>query len=228
MKAINLENQKFGYLTAQSLLLVNGKRNYKCLCVCGKELNRTVSQLRAGGEYQSCGCKIHEVYEKLYNLVGEKFGDLVVTKRLGTHKTSKSVLYECLCKLCGKTSQFTSKSLLRKKHRLDQHCGCAGVPGRRLPRNLGIFNKLVGTYKSNAKRKNLRFVLSDECCTKLFGGNCFYCGVEPKQIFKHKKCHGEFVYNGIDRLDSSGHYAFGNVVSCCSHCNYIKSNTSYS
>jgi hypothetical protein len=115
---------------------------------------------------------------------------------------------------------------LRKKHKLDQHCGCAGVPGKRLPGNRGIFNKLVGSYKSNAKKKNFRFGLTDEQCKQLFENNCFYCGVEPKQIFKHKKCHGQLIYNGIDRLDNETGYFYENVVSCCSICNYMKSNHS--
>jgi hypothetical protein len=42
----------------------------------------------------------------------------------------------------------------------------------------------------------------------LLSGDCYYCGKAPA--------------NGIDRIDSSRKYEKGNVVSCCSTCNYGK------
>lgn len=33
---------------------------------------------------------------------------------------------------------------------------------------------------------------------------------------------GQFVYNGLDRLDTSQGYAPGNVVPCCGDCNWAK------
>src|SRR5580698_2804781 len=140
MKAINIEGQKFGYLTALEPIVSSTKtngRSYKCICDCGTEVIRKVSNLRAGGERQSCGCKYYIFYENEHNLLGDTFGDLTVVQRLGTHKRSKSVLYKCWCGLCGRYIEITSKSLLRK-HKLDQNCGCAGTPGKRLPGDRGI------------------------------------------------------------------------------------------
>lgn len=222
MKPINLDNEKFGHLTTISCTKLNGKRAYNCKCDCGAVIIRTVSQLRAGSTYQSCGCKSYEVYEKLYNFVGQTFGDLIVIERLGSHRSSKSVLYKCQCKLCSKEFELTSKSLYRKKN---LNCGCVGMPGKRLPNNQGITNKLIQSYKSNAKKRNLQFLLSYEDCKILFSNNCYYCGVEPKQIFKHQKCFGTIVYNGIDRLNNSIGYSIDNSVSCCKTCNYKKRET---
>lgn len=224
MRALNLTLQKFGALTAIVPIKMNSKRGYECICECGNKVNRTVSQLRAGGQYQSCGCKLPEVYEQRNNLVGVTFGNIVVTKRLGTHSSSKSVLYDCFCNLCGRSFKRNSKSLLRKNCKWEQNCGCAGRPKSRLPRDQALINKLIGSYVSNAKKRELIFLLKNEDCLELFKQKCFYCGIEPKQIFKHKTCRGEFIYNGIDRVINSEGYTLSNCVACCSTCNYKKSN----
>jgi hypothetical protein len=49
--------------------------------------------------------------------------------------------------------------------------------------------------------------------------NCAYCGQEPQQIFKTGTT---YVYNGIDRLNSSLGYFSENVVPCCGTCNVMK------
>jgi hypothetical protein len=62
--------------------------------------------------------------------------------------------------------------------------------------------------------------------------NCYYCGRPPQKTFNlsnSKKWHsavfqqhGDFTYNGLDRVDSSkGHYK-DNVVPCCCDCNWAK------
>lgn len=228
MKAINIEGQKFGYLTAiEPIVLSNKKkgtgRSYRCICDCGSEVVRLVSNLRCGGKRQSCGCKYSLFYEEEHDLTGKQFDDLLVSKRLGTHRSSKSVLYLCKC-ICGNLVELTSKALQRRKKK---NCGCKAIPGKKLPGDEAIFNKLKSNYKSNAKRKRLSFSLSDEQCRNLFRGNCFYCGVGPTQSFKHKKCRGEFIHNGIDRLNSDEGYINGNVVSCCTFCNFKKRETPY-
>ena len=227
MKAINIEGQKFGFLTALNPIISNKKtngRSYRCICDCGKEVIRKVSALRAGGNRQSCGCKYSFYYEKEFDLTGQKFGFLLIKKRMGSHKSSKSVLYLCECD-CGNKIEITSKALQRRK---TISCGCKGNPGKALPGDQGIFNKLVSNYKSNAKKRQLPFALTNQQCRLLFSDNCFYCNIAPNKIFTHKKYKGEFIYNGIDRLNNSVGYIFDNVVSCCMMCNYKKRETDVS
>jgi hypothetical protein len=117
MKAINIDGQKFGFLLALEPVILDTKsngRSYKCVCICGNEVIRKVSNLRKGGTHQSCGCKYSLFYEEAYDLTNQKFGDLLVIERLGTHKSSKSVLYLCKC-ICGKQVELTSKALQRRK-----------------------------------------------------------------------------------------------------------------
>lgn len=226
MKAINIDGQNFGYLTALEQVIfttpTNG-RSYLCTCICGQEVIRKVSNLRKGGNNQSCGCKYYSYYEDSFDLTGQKLGDLLISKRLGTHKSSKSVLYLCEC-ICGNSIKLTSKTLQRNKIK---NCGCKMIPGKKLSGDQAIFNKNMSSYKSSAKRKKLPFLLTNEQCRKLCNDNCFYCDIEPSNIFTHKKNIGEFIHNGIDRLDSSKGYTTDNVVSCCAFCNYKKRETPY-
>lgn len=64
------------------------------------------------------------------------------------------------------------------------------------------------TYKKSAVKRNLEFDISFEDFVLLLSYECTYCG-EPKA-------------NGIDRVDNSIGYIAGNMVSCCSYCNFMK------
>lgn len=61
---------------------------------------------------------------------------------------------------------------------------------------------------------------------------CTYCGVEPSNLqncFKNDKNsskfgreNGDFIYNGLDRVDNKKPHNIDNVVSCCFICNRTK------
>jgi hypothetical protein len=58
---------------------------------------------------------------------------------------------------------------------------------------------------------------------------CFYCGRAPFKIRNRltssntiQKAEGNFIYNGLDRVDSSKDHSEDNVVPCCSDCNTAK------
>lgn len=62
--------------------------------------------------------------------------------------------------------------------------------------------------------------------------DCYYCGQSPNTICnmafdnarcsEYQKTDGTFIYNGLDRLDSSLDHSPENVVPCCSMCNRMK------
>lgn len=62
--------------------------------------------------------------------------------------------------------------------------------------------------------------------------NCFYCEGLPNNEFnraktdkkssKQAKMNGNYIYNGIDRIDSSLPHNKNNVVPCCKYCNFAK------
>ncbi len=225
MRSINIENQKFGYLTALFPIESNNGRVYKCRCDCGNIITRKVSQLRHGKNRQSCGCQHLKYYEEERSAIGLQFDKLIVIKRLHSDKIRKSVLYLCKCD-CGNFIKISYKNLSRRKN---NNCGCEPIhcPNKYSPQEAAFYG-LIGVYKSNAKKRKISFQLSDEECKILFNGNCHYCGTEPLQKFILKKNINKFIiYNGIDRFDSNKHYSIDNAVSCCTNCNTKKSNMSY-
>lgn len=69
--------------------------------------------------------------------------------------------------------------------------------------------------------------------------NCFYCNAKPsnsytrirkecsEEIQNNQKLNGEFVYNGLDRVDNNLKHSIENVVPCCIICNRLKLNHSF-
>ena len=83
-------------------------------------------------------------------------------------------------------------------------------------------NRLFDRYKRNAKTRNMSFELTFDEFINLTQQNCFYCNCKPMQIAKVKHGFGEFIYNGIDRLDNNKGYILENCVSCCMLHNSMK------
>lgn len=52
-------------------------------------------------------------------------------------------------------------------------------------------------------------------------------GKEKSMTIKSKYNNGDYVYNGIDRIDNNDSYNLINCVPCCNVCNIAKSDTSY-
>ncbi len=83
--------------------------------------------------------------------------------------------------------------------------------------------RLLGDYISSAKERNKEFALSEEQFYWLVKQNCHYCGSEPLAKKRNKFGYGDYIYNGIDRVDNNIGYTFDNCVSCCKFCNKAKS-----
>ena len=127
-------------------------------------------------------------------------------------------LYKCTC----------GKEKVIRKRSVDEgrvlSCGCIrSLYQPKLPKGEASFNTLFNQgYKARALRKKLEFTLSIEKFRELVTSNCFYCGATPSNIKKQPGHNGEFIYNGIDRVDSSIGYIEENCVSCCATCNKAK------
>ena len=81
-------------------------------------------------------------------------------------------------------------------------------------------------YRHSAERRAIDWQLTKEQVYVLFAGNCHYCDTPPNTRYNRAGCVQTFVYNGIDRVDNSKGYTIDNVVSCCKHCNFAKSEMS--
>lgn len=62
--------------------------------------------------------------------------------------------------------------------------------------------------------------------------NCFYCDSVPNNVFNRAKTdkkssitakeNGNYIYNGLDRIDPAKGHIRDNVVPCCKYCNFAK------
>lgn len=92
----------------------------------------------------------------------------------------------------------------------------------KLPSGIALRNRILSTYRGNAKNKGHVFELTAGQTFALFAQDCFYCGAPPSRTSTHRKHRGAFTYNGIDRLDNNVGYTVDNTVPCCTECNFKK------
>jgi len=211
----NLINQRFERL----LVLKRGENNsdgrirWWCKCDCGNELLIMSSILK---KQKSCGCIQKEERRKV--LLLERFNKLFVEEFL--YESKGRLYWKCLCD-CGNTRTVQTSDL--KNGKIDS-CGCDNLNIK--PFGEANAKSLYIAYRNNSKRRNLIFDLSFEKFKILTKQDCYYCGVEPKQILKNKQSNGEYIYNGVDRVDNMLGYTVENSIPCCGFCNRSKNTMS--
>lgn len=172
----------------------------------------------------------------LPDLAGKKFARLMVIKFSG-YDANRSRMWLCQCE-CGNEATLRTCDLTCDNTR---SCGCLGrevksalKPHRRRngPLYIGFGinarNRLIGNYDLRCRRQEIVWALTIEQAEVLFKGNCHYCGAKPSQVSRPRAAFtGEYIYNGIDRVDNSRGYESDNVVSCCKNCNRAKRDMAY-
>lgn len=168
-----------------------------------------------------------------------KVGDVVAQGNLEVletktvqEKDTKRGYSKVRCKFCG-SETWKRNNILKRKRTFS--CGCRKQDSStwirkgalnihwRLPPGEASFNNLLYQYKHSAERRGHLFELDEEFFRKITQQNCYYCKSEPNQIKKGQgKTSGDYVYNGIDRIDSTKGYTPTNVVPCCFICNNMK------
>lgn len=163
---------------------------------------------------------------KELDFTGEKHNKLLAISKI---KKEGRSWYVCKCD-CGNEVFVEGWHFHSGK---TKSCGCIrketdkirGISNRK---EYGLSNarRVICYYKRNAKRRNIKFNLTEKECLLLMVQSCYYCGREPFNVIKAKQSHGEFVFNGIDRVNNSEGYVLNNVVPCCKHCNSMKKDLS--
>lgn len=155
---------------------------------------------------------------RIKNLTGNVYGYLTVVGPLKRHKNT--IVRLCICK-CGKET-WVSSPKLRSGH--TQSCGCYREEFKKIKFGEAVRNNILDDYKRGAAKRNFSWTISDELFDSLLQGLCAYCSSPPLRERKARRGNGNFIYNGIDRVNSSLGYDETNVVSCCYPCNRAKSN----
>jgi hypothetical protein len=228
-KFIDLTGQRFGRLEVKNIDCQKriGKKLYtfwNCLCDCGKTKSINGHALKAG-KSQSCGCLKIELLKEYENIVGQKFGRWEVIKEVEKPDNIKGRNKYWLCKCeCGKKRIVKGDSL---KSGTSTSCGCyiAELTRNRTKYEYGLASVLnvYRMYKRNSKKAGRIFELSLDFFKLITQKRCIHCGSEPNNIMKNYHNNGDYVYNGIDRINSDLGYTEDNVVPCCWHCNQAKS-----
>jgi len=159
---------------------------------------------------------------ELIDLTGRRFGRLTVIKR--SYPNSKYGRARWLCKCtCGNEIIIIGHNL---KNGNTKSCGCLAIElagnQRRLGFGVASMGYIYNKYKYNAKKRGYEWNLTKEQFKELTQQDCYYCGVKPKNKSKNTNCFGDFIYNGIDRIDNAKGYTIDNVVPCCKLCNQAK------
>lgn len=147
---------------------------------------------------------------KRRDLTGQKFAKITIIEF--HEKRGKHIYWKAVCD-CGEKFSISTTTFGKT-----QSCGCIN----KLEKGRSSFNKLMNSYKFRAMYSGLDFQLNEEQFELLTKGNCAYCNIEPSQISSGEKLNGEYIFNGIDRVDSDLGYTPANSVSCCDKCNYAK------
>jgi hypothetical protein len=157
------------------------------------------------------------------DLTSQKFGRLTVISDSKIRYSNGLILWNCICD-CGNKVVVNGASLRNGK---SQSCGCLHLELKRLPKYEASFNKLYKTYQTGAIKRGYEFKLTKDEFKDITSKECFYCGIIPtyecRNNGKKSKFYGNYIYNGIDRIDNNNGYNIENCIPCCFKCNKMKS-----
>lgn len=214
------EGQRYGRLVVQCFSRKEKRNTYVsckwlCLCDCGKEREIEGKSLLAGLT-QSCGCLHKEAIANVNkgkqicpNLIGMRFGRLLVTARENNDRKRKS-RWRCLC-TCGKETITTGQSLISGR---STSCGCYH---KEKVTTHGLSK--TPSYRSVAQicRREMESLLDSEWtvaheeCLRSFFSFCVICGSDKDLTTDH-----------VHPLSKGYGLKPGNVIRLCKRCNCIK------
>ena len=180
-------------------LKTNQKRKYiKAICPdCGKErlIRKDQYKNNLKNYCLSCAKKNSPKYQRLKSKIAKK------------------------CINCGKDIIISKKTWINGTKKCNS---CRTSETNKIKKGLAAQKSIYAQYRNKAKIKHLDFDLSFDEFMKITKQNCFYCNIEPSNIKKSEYNNGDFIYNGIDRMDNSKGYIIDNIIPCCKICNYAK------
>lgn len=184
-------------------------------------------------KYDNNGQSAGKIIKNLHMNIGDKIFDWTIIsddKIRYTKHGHVNQFYDLQC-TCGKTVAMR-KDLVKRALKngasksFNTSCRECFIKNRELPIDEEKMSKqMFGRYKSSAIKRNLDFTLTEKQVDALFKSNCYYCGLEPSNIFYRRRTvikEKVFIYSGIDRIENNAGYTEENTVACCKWCNFSK------
>jgi hypothetical protein len=206
----------------------NGVR-YECLCSCGTRCERSIQGMRSGTHH--CGCQNKPREKRIKNIKGRKYGRLLVLEFVDLQPEGKTkwpcARWLCQCDCGKKITTFGTRLRSESPKSMIRSCGCLKVESAIRAQRLAVqairkspthrsLKHLIWDYRGGAKRRGLRFLLSEQDIFNIATKPCHYCGTLPGK--------GPYMmFNGLDRRNNHHGYTIHNTVPCCSICNRAKS-----
>lgn len=164
-KLQDISNQKFGRLTAIKIDHREPPKTYwLCKCDCGNTKVADINQLTQG-KIKSCGCLQKENTKKLAaknynNLIGRRFGKLVVLEDSRERTKTGNVIWKCQCD-CGNLTNVSGTHLLCGD---TISCGCIVSKGETVIKSILSINEIF--YQTQKT--------FDNCINPITGSKLFF------------------------------------------------------
>jgi len=165
------------------------------------------------------------------DLMGQRFNRLTVIDYLGSQyqngRSGTSIMWRCQCD-CGNIVDIPASHLMTGH---TQSCGCLGLSKllggghNKLDEGLAAAHVLLYNYQKSARQRGYSWKIEPRLFLELTSSHCHYCGCAPSQVQTangKRNYNGNYVYNGVDRIDNTKGYQPDNVRPCCKHCNVAK------
>jgi len=161
---------------------------------------------------------------KFNDLMGKKFGKLLVIERELPNDSSNNIRWKCQCD-CGEIVIIRGGNLTDNR---TKSCGCYHRDKVRKQPYYHIYSALKRRKKYakwNSKKKEVKFTFQ-EFLKFVSVSNCHYCG-ETIRWEMYSGRFGNRHHLNLDRKDNSIGYTVDNCVVCCPRCNRMKGTLSY-
>ncbi|MEK9207492.1 MAG: hypothetical protein AAB922_03355 [Patescibacteria group bacterium] len=165
------------------------------------------------------------------DIKGQRFGKSVAIRPVG-HSKNQSIEWEFLCD-CGSFFERSYAEIRLSISLGHTTTGCRPCTRKQIgqliskPSGQASRNEVIGTYKRRAAKGGREFRLNEKTLDALFISNCHYCGSPPSNRQTDIQNNGDFIYQGIDRIDNDIDYVPFNCIPCCNICNKAKRNMDY-
>lgn len=235
---------KPGEITRSGLTIIEyiGNKTYKCIsaCECKKEIVVPTSFIH---KQKYCGTDCFESKQEISNrnkknILGQKFGKLIVVKMSPKRTSTRNIFWECICE-CGNIRIVDSYDLRHNQIKCCVQCATnnnkINIPTEKA--DVAITQFFYPNYNTNeeraiarrfkmikkgARERNILFEITKEDYQKIAFSSCVFCGKLDTKTFKYNNSFFVKNINGIDRINNLKGYINENIQSCCYRCNQLK------